>query len=149
MFNKILVGIDFSDASKLALARGADLAQQLGAPLVALHVMEPPAPLYAMGELPLLDPAWIAAVESEARKKLDEWMAPYAALLSAYAGSRTVIHWGRPVEGLVEAADAGSLIIVGQVGHSTMKRLLFGSTASGVARHAPCDVLVVRAGAEG
>jgi universal stress protein A len=34
--------------------------------------------------------------------------------------------------------------VLGQVGHSALEHLLFGSTASKVVRHAPCDVLVVR-----
>jgi len=34
--------------------------------------------------------------------------------------------------------------VVAQVGHSTLERLLFGSTAARVVRLAPCDVLVVR-----
>jgi universal stress protein A len=33
---------------------------------------------------------------------------------------------------------------VAQVGHSGIERLLFGSTAARVVKHAPCDVLVVR-----
>ena len=34
-----------------------------------------------------------------------------------------------------------------QRGHSALERLRFGSTAAKVVKHAPCDVLVVRADA--
>ena len=49
-----------------------------------------------------------------------------------------------PAEELVSEADPRTLLVVAQVGHSTLERLLFGSTAARVVRLAPCDVLVVR-----
>jgi nucleotide-binding universal stress UspA family protein len=36
------------------------------------------------------------------------------------------------------------LIVIGTRGRSAFKRLLLGSTASGVVTHAPCPVMVVR-----
>jgi nucleotide-binding universal stress UspA family protein len=44
-----------------------------------------------------------------------------------------------------QARDRGSeLIVLGAVGHSTLDRLLLGSTSDFVATHAECSVLVVR-----
>lgn len=44
-----------------------------------------------------------------------------------------------------QAQQHGSeLIVVGALGHSTLDRLLLGSTSDFVATHAPCSVLVVR-----
>jgi nucleotide-binding universal stress UspA family protein len=37
--SRILVGVDFSPVSERALARASDLAEQLGASIVACHVM--------------------------------------------------------------------------------------------------------------
>ena len=42
--------------------------------------------------------------------------------------------------------DPEALLVIGQVGHSALEHLLFGSTATKLVRHAPCDVLVVRNG---
>ncbi|HJW08280.1 MAG TPA: universal stress protein [Holophagaceae bacterium] len=145
MIKRILVGVDFSEASRTALDRGAALAQQLDVPMLAMHVLEPPAPLYSGMELPILDPAWVEEAEKAARSQLDDWLAPYGIWLSAYEGTKALVRWGKPRTCLVEEADADTLLVVGQVGHSRLEHFLFGSTAAGVVRHAPCDVLVVRA----
>lgn len=146
MTRRIVVGVDFSEASRKALDEAAELARELGVPLLAIHALEPPAPLYSTVELPLLDPAWVSAVEQEADRQLKAWLQPYAAMLSAYAGAEGRVQWGRPGELLVNASDPGTLLVVGQAGESALRRVLIGSTAAAVARHAPCDVLVVPAG---
>ena len=47
---------------------------------------------------------------------------------------------------IVEYAERGNidLIVIGTRGRSAFKRLLLGSTASGVVTHADCPVMVVR-----
>jgi universal stress protein A len=88
-------------------------------------------------QIALPDPAWLQAMEDHARDHLKQWTAtlPDAAV---------EVKWGSPAEELVAMADASSLLVVAQVGHSGIERLLFGSTAARVVKHAPCDVLVVR-----
>ena len=138
MITKVLVGVDFSQASRQALARAASWAQRLGVPLVAMHVLQPPAPMLPEAQLALPDPAWLQSMETHAREELGDWT-------KEIPGAETRVKWGAPAEELVAAADADTLLVVAQVGHSALERLLFGSTAARVARHAPCDVLVVRA----
>jgi len=138
MITKVLVGVDFSQASRQALARGAAWAQRLGVPLLAMHVLQPPAPMLPEAQLALPDPAWLQSMETHAREELKAWV-------KDYPGAESQVKWGSPAEELVAAADADTLLVVAQVGHSALERLLFGSTAARVARHAPCDVLVVRA----
>ena len=137
MINRVLVGIDFSEASKLALERAAGWAQKLGAPLCAMHVLQPPAPMLPEAQLALPDPTWLHGMEGHAREQLETWLAPYP-------GATAVGKWGGPSEELVAEATPETLLVVAQVGHSTLERLLFGSTAARVVRLAPCDVLVVR-----
>ncbi|MDE3246607.1 MAG: universal stress protein, partial [Acidobacteriota bacterium] len=43
MVNRVLVGIDFSPASRQALKRAAEWATRLNVPLVALHVLAHPS----------------------------------------------------------------------------------------------------------
>ena len=67
------------------------------------------------------------------------------------SGSRVEVSEGRtllPFEGIMEAATnhEPDLIVIGTHGHSRFSRLLMGSTAEKVLRHAPCSVLTVRAG---
>lgn len=139
MIKRVLVGVDFSEASKQALERAGAWASRLGAPLVAMHVLQPPAPMLPEAQIALPDPAWLQGMEDHAREQLESWLKPYG-------GGQVIVKWGGPAEELVSEADPDTLLVVAQVGHSTLERLLFGSTASRVVRLAPCDVLVVRTG---
>ena len=137
MFTRVLVGVDFSEASKQALERGGSWATKSGVPLVAMHVLQPPAPMLPEAQIALPDPAWLHTMEDHAREQLEGWLRPYA-------GATAIVKWGGPAEELVAEANPRTLLVVAQVGHSTLERLLFGSTAARVVRLAPCDVLVVR-----
>jgi universal stress protein A len=137
VITRVLVGVDFSEASKQALERGGSWASRCGVPLVAMHVLQPPAPMLPEAQIALPDPAWLKGMEDHAREQLESWVKPYA-------GASAIVKWGGPAEELVAEADARTLLVVAQVGHSTLERLLFGSTAARVTRLAPCDVLVVR-----
>lgn len=137
MITKVLVGVDFSEASRLALARGAQWADRLGVPLVAMHVLQPPAPMLPEAQIALPDPAWLQSMEEHAKAQLVTWT-------SAYPQASVLVKWGPPAEELVAQANGDTLLVVAQVGHSAFERFLFGSTAARVVRHAPCDVLVVR-----
>jgi universal stress protein A len=139
MFNRVLVGIDFSPASRRALERAAGLAKELRLPLAAMHVVENAKPPFYAAYAPLGDPGWFREVEPKAHEKLAEWLAPYP-------GARALVASGSPGESLIAEADPMTLLVVGQVGHSALEHLLFGSTANRVVHHAVCDVLVVREG---
>ena len=137
MIRRVLVGVDFSEASRQALARGGAWAGRLGVPLAAMHVLQPPAPMLPEAQIALPDPAWLKSMEEHARDQLRTWLKPYGT-------AEVLVKWGGPAEELVSEATSDTLLVVAQVGHSALERLLFGSTASRVVRLAPCDVLVVR-----
>ncbi|HLP31175.1 MAG TPA: universal stress protein [Geothrix sp.] len=137
MITRVLVGVDFSEASRQALERAGTWAARLGVPMVAMHVLQPPAPMLPEAQIALPDPAWLHTMEDHARDQLEGWV-------KAYPGTTVIVRWGGPAEELVSEADPRTLLVVAQVGHSTLERLLFGSTAARVVRLAPCDVLVVR-----
>jgi universal stress protein A len=137
VITRVLVGVDFSEASRQALERAGAWSSRLGVPLTAMHVLQPPAPMLPEAQIALPDPAWLQTMEDHAREQLEGWIRPYP-------GAAVAVTWGGPAEELVSAADPQTLLVVAQVGHSTLERLLFGSTAARVVRLAPCDVLVVR-----
>jgi len=138
MIKRVLVGIDFSEASRLALDQAAAWAQKCNVPLVAMHVLQSPAPMLPEAQIALPDPDWLHSMEVHAKEQLERFVAhlPETAIL---------VTWGSPAEELVSEATPECLLVVAQVGHTGIERLLFGSTAARVVKHAPCDVLVVRA----
>jgi nucleotide-binding universal stress UspA family protein len=137
MIHRVIVGIDFSDASRLALEQAAAWSRRLDVPLLAMHVLQPPAPMLPEAQIALPDPEWLTAMETHAREQLEKFV-------SGIPGASIQVVWGSPAEELVEEATPDCLLVVAQVGHSGIERLLFGSTAARVVKHAPCDVLVVR-----
>lgn len=154
MVNKVIVGVDFSEASRRALVSGHDWAQRLGVPLTAVHLLPAPVPVPGgASELVSLPPdashlpkhhgvgwdqKWAEEGRAHALEQLNAWT-------EGFPGTAVKVAWGGPAEGLMAEADTDTLIVLGSVGHSTLENLLFGSTAIKVVRHAPCDVLVVRA----
>lgn len=141
MISSVIVGVDFSEASRTALAKAAAWARRLDKPLTAVHVLQPPAPMLPEAQIALPDPAWLQTLEDHAREHLEQWVAPYP-------GTDVEVRWGSPAEEIVALAAPDALLVVAQVGHSRIERLLFGSTAARVVKHAPCDVLVVREGGD-
>ena len=134
MINRVIVGVDFSEASRTALDQAAAWAARLEKPLLAVHVLQPPAPMLPEAQIALPDPAWLQSMEDHA---LLQWT-------EAIPNAAVEVRWGSPAEELVAVADPSALLVVAQVGHTGIERLLFGSTAARVVKHAPCDVLVVR-----
>ena len=140
----ILVATDFSEAAQLALDAAAELAGLVGASMEILHVgVESPiviTPPDSVIPVPVDLSATIAA--------------DTALLQSAVASVRErgvsctcSTTTGRPEAEIVERASTigAELIVLGTHEHSGISRLLVGSVAELVLRHAPCPVLVVPA----
>ncbi len=133
----ILVPTDFSSASDAALPHAATLARQSGARLLIVHVEEPPM-AYGGGELyyglPEPDSARIAAM-LEKVKPSD----PAIAFTHRLA-------MGDPASEIcrIAADEKAEMIVLGTHGRTGMFRLLMGSVAESILRHAPCPVLVYR-----
>lgn len=134
----IVVGFDGTEAATRALDRAADLAVALQARLVVTSVAPVLVPVsHGSGAVdPTETPEDHAAQLEEARTRL--------ASRSVEAELRTAI--GDPSDAIVDVADeAGAdLIVVGTREPNFVQRLLGQSVSGAVARHAHCDVLIVR-----
>ncbi len=131
--DRILVPVDFSECSKKTLQYAIPFARQFNAELSLLFVVQP---YPTMGEMPAVDP--LPDVESELeelRKSIPAWVR-----------LKTVVRHGEPHAEIVNAArELGmDLIIISTHGRSGLARVVMGSTAEKVVRHAGCPVLVVR-----
>jgi nucleotide-binding universal stress UspA family protein len=139
LFDSILVAIDGSTASDHALRMAVELAALTGARLTALAV-EGPLPAYA---------ATVGEVE-EAKHEKDADFGRLAARAQGVAERAGVelhvdVRAGHAAELIVRSARElqVDLVVVGHRGHALRDHLL-GSTASRVAEHAECPVMIVR-----
>jgi nucleotide-binding universal stress UspA family protein len=135
-FQQTLVPIDFSPSSQLALELAADLGR--GA-LTLVHVIEP-ARLTSKGAA--LDLG--VGLTTRSRELLDQWLAK---VTPPHLGTTASIRVGNPTEelrGLLLEAPRFDLVALGSHGRTGIRRLLLGSIAETVVRHAQCAVLVAR-----
>jgi universal stress protein A len=137
----ILVPIDFSEPSKKALRYALPFAEQFGAKITLLHVVEPVA---------MLDFAYFPlAMENkevmDIRERNLELLGKQHALDPSVI-EKTVVRYGKPFREICDAARSlkADLIIIATHGYTGLNHALLGSTAERVVRHAPCPVLVVR-----
>jgi nucleotide-binding universal stress UspA family protein len=137
----VLVPIDFSATAEKALDYATPFAEQFGAKITLLHILELPTPSIDF-VVCNLDPE---GGKTAAQEHLDSLMRKRTSA-TATDTIATAIRSGVPWLEICKAAkelDAG-LIILTTHGHTGLKRVLLGSTAERVVRHAPCPVLVVR-----
>jgi universal stress protein A len=138
----ILVPIDFSAPSKKGLAYAVPFAEQFGAKLTLLHVVEPIATPDFNNTFPLViaDEKVVAACKNRLdRIARDQKIDPKLI-------EKTLVRSGRSFNEIADAARTlkADLIIISTHGYSGLKRVFLGSTTERVVRHAPCPVLVVR-----
>jgi len=137
----ILVPVDFSECSRKALDYAVSFARQFNADVTMLHVVVavPLPPQMLVFEAETLS----AKYHEQAAKQLSEWRNEIAprATVKATVRAGTAAH-----QEIIAAAHECNcdLIVIGSHGRSGLARILTGSTAERVVRHAPCPVLVVR-----
>ena len=140
----ILVGVDLSEGSDLALERAAAIATLHGAELVLVHAQADDAPLDGTSNemLDQLGEVSAAMRVAEARALAERLTQLTARGLRA----RLVTRVGPPAEVLTASAieENADLIAVGSQGITGIHRFLIGSVAASTIREATCDVLVCR-----
>lgn len=144
MTGRVLVAIDLSPTSALALREANRLAKATGKILGMIHVVPDfidPTTLGPNGYLGAM-PA-MADVAERAREKIHEW----ALQASQEPGVELFVDQGAAATRIVERAEnwGAELIVLGSQGHSGLAGLVLGSVARRVVHHAHCPVLVCRA----
>jgi nucleotide-binding universal stress UspA family protein/mono/diheme cytochrome c family protein len=139
---RILVPLDFSANSARALDYAHELAKQVGAALHLVHVCEVPSIM-----TPSLDAYAIAYSDWSQRlgEEAEKLLVKEVARLGDVAGVTSEVLFGNPAHAIVNAAAAGSdLIVMGTHGHGALMHMMMGNVAERVVRMAPCPVLTVR-----
>jgi nucleotide-binding universal stress UspA family protein len=141
-FHTILAAVDFSQTSDDAIAAACDLCRTNNAQLHVVHVVPEVQIPYAIEPVVIDITAFLRQSIEAARQQL-------AALVSRHpidqARLTTAILEGAAAREIVRYADEHGidLIVLGAHGHGFLDRLLIGSVAERVVRHAPCAVLLV------
>lgn len=140
---QILVPTDFSACSRNALGYALRLAQQFGARLLLVNVVEPMIVpenmLMAVPELPEAG----GNLVNDAQERLAQLVRRE---VPAGVKADTTVRVGRPYHEIIETAREAQadLIIIATHGYTGLRHVFLGSTAERVVRHASCPVLTVR-----
>jgi nucleotide-binding universal stress UspA family protein len=129
---KIGVGYDESPESKAALAAARDLGAGTDAVLRALEVISIPSYAY------------VGYVAPTAMEDIDQEIEQANERLSQQLdGVHARAVWGLTGEELANFGDELDLLVVGSRSFGPLKRLILGSTADYLQRHARCSLLVL------
>ncbi len=138
---KILVATDGSEFTKEAVKKGISLAKMLGAEIIGLYVVD----ISSIVPMSLDESAFpmVDFLRNEGDNVLKELKEQVE---SAGVRAKLLKKEGIPADEIIETAkkEDVDLIVIGTLGRSALEKLLLGSVAEKVIRHAPCPVLVVR-----
>jgi len=141
----ILLPTDFSECANFALSYATSLARDFKASIICVHVVEPVVP--TVGYTGITEPLPIADISEQLEDSATREL-PKIAECDECAGLdvEEVIAHGDAAAEIVRVAREREidLIVIASHGRTGLGRILFGSTAEEVVRHAPCPVLVVK-----
>lgn len=138
-FNRILLPTDGSKSSEVAVQKALSLAQLLKRPIHAVYVVDQQSyEAFPPGTL-------VVDVGGIMRQEADRIL---LGIVRRGRGHKiavtTQILQGHPVDQIVKVARPRDLLVISTHGRTGLSRLLLGSVAESVVRHAPCPVLVIR-----
>lgn len=137
-FRRIVVPVDFSECSELALALAIDMARTFHARLTLLHVWSLPYTGYTAAL------SWpIEEVEASARSALAKLLERTKA---AYHETDATLRNGLEASEIVAFSEEenADLVVMGTHGRTGLPRLFLGSVATAVVRLSPVPVLTYR-----
>ena len=141
----ILLPTDFSECGNYALHYASSLARTFKASIICVNVIEPIVP--TVGYSGMTEPLPIADITEQLEDSAEREL-PKLAECEECSGldiEELVVH-GEAAAEIVRVAKEREvdLIVISSHGRTGLGRILFGSTAEAVVRHASCPVLVVK-----
>jgi nucleotide-binding universal stress UspA family protein len=138
----IIVGVDGSPASKVAVDWAARDAARRGEALKLVHVLAPPA-VMAFPEVPM-PPGYLQWQEEQGRTLLEDAQTTVQeAVGDAHVEVSTEMVVGSAVPALADLSTGAQMIVVGCRGLGALARGLLGSISTGLAHHARCPVAII------
>ena len=138
---RILVPTDFSEPGRSALKYAVAFADQFGAAVDLIHVVESITAGALLSYRPLEELK--SSLKSAAEEKMDELHSEWTEY--SFPVQKIVVD-GHPFVEIVRHAKKNNadLIVMGTHGRGAIAHMLLGSVAEKVIRKAPCPVLTVR-----
>ncbi|WP_067901390.1 universal stress protein [Nocardia vaccinii] len=133
---RIVVGVDGSDSSKIALRWAAAQAHSTGSKLQVAQVWQQPVTYGA--PVPFPDVDLVELAREELQGTVAEVLGPDPDVPVV-----TRILEGQPAEVLLDLARDADLLVVGSHGRGAFARMLLGSVSQHCVQHASCPVVVV------
>lgn len=136
----VVVGVDGSEPSRVAVAFAAEEASRRGVPLIAVYAWMPPL-------TPGLEYLWSEELVAAQEKAAEEAIAiGVAGLASRYPDLeiRREIVQAPPVTALLQAAASADMVVVGSRGRGGISRLLLGSVSQSLLQALPRATVVTR-----
>jgi nucleotide-binding universal stress UspA family protein len=142
----VVVGVDGSHESDLALPEATGLATSSGARLELVGVAQDPVVVYGKGAGAFSGmPELKLAIE----EKVQEWLDHAKETLPDDVTAETTLAHGDAAAALAETAvSQDALLVVGSRAYGPLRRVLLGSVSSALVNAAPAPVLVVPRGVE-
>ncbi len=136
----VVLGDDLTDDSMRAREDAVDLARSFSATLDVLHSPELGIPGFRLSRMEI-PPFAFDKIRAEACQEIES-------LMAAVTGPDVTkcVRQDEPAHALCDRAAEvrADLVVVGTRSPSDIERVIFGSVAGRVVRHAPCSVLVSR-----
>lgn len=150
--SKILVAIDGSQASFDAADYAIMLAKQHNSQLILLHVLHPVEYYSSLQFFQVQQPQDSRVLIEQAKKEANKWFDDIKKKIEENSLEKqikietTIIVSTTIVDSILDYAEDNDidLIVIGTRGRSGIKKLLLGSTASGVVTYSSCPVTVVK-----
>ncbi len=145
LIQSILLPTDFSECANYALSYAASFARDAKASIICVHVIEPVVP--TVGYTGLTEPMPMADLSEQLEDSAERELPKIGACdeCSGIEIEEVIAHGDAAAEIVRVARERKvDLIVISSHGRTGLGRILFGSTAESVVRHAPCPVLVVK-----
>jgi len=137
--NELVVGVDGSDGSRLALRWSMVVAERAGIPVRAVEAWSYPRLSVISGAGDLAGPE---EMDRRTVQDLEALIAEDHGTVPDYVGVQPLR--GPAAGALLQTVSAGSVLVLGSRGAGGFAGLLLGSVSRECAAHAPCPVVVVR-----
>ena len=136
----IVVGVDGSSHSRMALERAAAEAAAHGAALTVLTIHQAVRDVYGSASHYPDDASLTDKAKEAAQAATDQVLASLGSRPASV--TVTAVH-GLPADELIKASQGADMLVLGRRGQGGFARLVMGSVTNQVVQHAHCAVLIV------